>query len=359
MLRVFAVASTAAFLPTPPLQSRSGGGGSSGSCCWSGGHSSCRRWIGNTVRYRCSADAVTMQLFANPFEKLAEQMLGPTEGPISLAKQNFARPTWEEPALRELSVAPPVYMIDGFMSDEECDACRNAALTGAFPAVPYGAKNKIFTGTKWAAHMQHESVDLFLERTCTAFGGLSPDRFDPVTVTKYGPEQYQAKHLDARLPHQINRNAAYLATGGQRIAQLICYLQAPEAGGETKFFGPAFGGTLAVTPKKGSALIFPTATLDGLADERYLHSGEPVAAGDKWIVGTWLMEAQRTDAKDVQRAIDELWKLEGKQPPVRTAAKAAAAASGAAAASVRARSTSSAATKKTKQKKRAKGKKKR
>lgn len=259
--------------------------------------------------------AATMQLFANPFEKMAE-MLGPTEGPISEAKGNFAQPRWEGGTLRELSSSPPVYMIDGFLSDAECDACREAAMAGCFPAVPYGAKNKIFTGTKWAAHKQHESVDLFLERTGEAFGGLPEDRFDPVTVTRYDAGEYQAKHLDARLPHQIVRNAAYLATGGQRIAQLICYLQAPEAGGETRFFGPAFGG-LAVTPQKGSALIFPTATLDGLADERYLHSGEPVTRGVKWIVGTWLMEGQRTDAQDVAKAIDELWKLEGRTPPRR------------------------------------------
>ena len=76
-------------------------------------------------------------------------------------------------------------------------------------------------------------------------------------------------------------------------------------------------------PKKGSALIFPTATLEGLADERYLHSGEPVGSGTKWIVGTWLMERQRTDAADVAKAIDELWKLEGRSPPKRAAALSA------------------------------------
>jgi len=265
-------------------------------------------------------EAASMQLFANPFEKMAE-MLGPTEGPISVEKGNFAQPVWEGASVRVLSSSPPVYMIDGFMSDAECDACREAAEAGSFPAVPYGAKNKIFTGSKWAAHKQHESVDLFLKRTREAFGGLPEDRFDPVTVTRYAAGEYQAKHLDARLPHQIVRNAAYLATGGQRIAQLICYLEAPEAGGETRFFGPAFGG-LAVTPQKGSALIFPTATLDGLADERYLHSGEPVGRGVKWIVGTWLMEQRRTDAKDVAKAIDELWKLEGATPPRRRKARA-------------------------------------
>ena len=260
-------------------------------------------------------------LFVNPFEKMAE-LMGPTEGPISLAKRNFAQPV--HPQLRELCAVPPVYAIDHFLSDAECDTLIAAAEGGSFPSVPYGAQNKIFTGTKWAAHELTEEVDIFLDRACDAFGrGMTAERFDPVTVTRYGAGQYQAKHLDARLPHQIRRDAAYMASGGQRIAQLICYLQAPTGGGETKFFGPAFQGQLSVPPQKGTALIFPTATLDGLADERYLHSGEPVASGTKYIIGTWLMETQRTDAADVRKSIDALWQLEGKTPPKR-AAKAGA-----------------------------------
>ena len=96
--------------------------------------------------------------------------------------------------------------------------------------------------------------------------------------------------------------------GLQRIAQVICYLQPPAAGGETKFYDPSFSG-LAMEPKAGSALVFPTATLQGVADERYLHSGEPVGAGTKWIIGTWLMETERKDGEQIAKAIDELWKL--------------------------------------------------
>jgi len=259
--------------------------------------------------------------FSNPLDKLSD-MMGPTDGPISLARKNFAAPVASYPGLREVCAEPPVFAIDGFLSDGECDTLVESANSGHFPAVPYGKKNQIFTGTKWAAHEQTAEVDLFLERSCEVFGkGMTPERFDPVTVTKYGPGQFQAKHLDARLPHQINRNAAYIGSGGQRIAQLICYIQEPDAGGATKFFGPAFGG-LDVPPQKGTALIFPTATLDGLADERYLHSGEPVTAGTKYIIGSWLMEAKRTDGASVRKSIKELWKLEGREPPRRAPAVA-------------------------------------
>jgi len=259
------------------------------------------------------ATRASAAIFTNPLAGLAD-MMGPTEGPISTRRGNFAIPA--HPNLRTLQETPPVYEIPGFLSDDECDALIAATRARKFPAVPYGKKNKIFTGTKWAAHKQDPLVDLFLERACTVFGDCPEARFDPITVTRYSQGEFQAKHLDARLPHQVVRNKAYMASGGQRIAQLICYLQAPAAGGETRFFGPAFSG-LAVKPTRGTALVFPTATLEGLADERYLHSGEPVGRGDKWIVGTWLMEAERTDGADVARAIKELWKLDAKRKSAR------------------------------------------
>ena len=118
------------------------------------------------------------------------------------------------------------------------------------------------------------------------------------------------------------RDEAYLKTGGQRIAQVIVYLQAPEAGGCTKFFEPEFEG-LSVRPDRGKALVFPVASLDGEADERYLHSGEPVEAGTKWILGTWLMETERSDAADMARSIDGLWKLAGGRPVGASVAKKA------------------------------------
>ena len=93
------------------------------------------------------------------------------------------------------------------------------------------------------------------------------------------------------------------------LAPQPVYAESPAGGaGATRFFNPAFG-ELACVPERGKALVFPTATLRGEADERYLHSGEPVEAGTKWIIGTWLMETERKDGEQIAKAIDELWKL--------------------------------------------------
>ncbi len=264
-----------------------------------------------TILFLFVAD--TAALFVNPFADLLRQ------APISLAKRNFALP--RHPDLVTLNADPPVYEVPGFMSEAECQELVAAAEAGRFPPIPYGTKNRIFTGTKWAA-AGDPMVAPFLERCCKAWN-VPATRFEPITVTRYAEGQYQAQHLDARLKHQVQRDAQYFKTGGQRIAQLIVYLQPPEAGGETRFFEKEFNG-LACQPEVGKALVFPVASLDGEADERYLHSGEPVLAGTKWILGTWLMEVERSDAADIRSSIDELWKLAGGRPAgVKPAAKAA------------------------------------
>jgi len=273
--------------------------------------------MANTARSAllcCCVLAPASALFSNPFASLMGK-----QGPISTELRNFAKPS--HPRLVTLRDSPPVYEIPDFLTAEECAVLVAAAEQEEFPPIPYGRKNRIFTGTKWAA-AGDPLCDPFVQNARALFD-VPQTRFDPVTVTRYVEGQYQAQHLDSRLSHEIQRDRAYLASGGQRIAQVICYLKAPQSGGETRFFDPAFDG-LAVTPTAGTALVFPTATLEGLADERYLHSGEPVGRGDKWIVGTWLMELERTDGKQVAGAIEELWKLTGKAPPARLTSTARA-----------------------------------
>lgn len=86
--------------------------------------------------------------------------------------------------------------------------------------------------------------------------------------------------------------------GGQRLVQLICYLNTLEgdgsagrgSGGATRFHHACLGG-LAVTPEQGAALLFFPCYAGGEMDGKMAHSGEAVRAGEKWSVNTWLCEA--------------------------------------------------------------------
>jgi len=77
-----------------------------------------------------------------------------------------------------------------------------------------------------------------------------------------------------------------MATGGQRVATLVMYLNDVEAGGSTVF--PSIG--LDVLPRKGSAVYFAYTSDAGETDPRTLHGGSPVTAGEKWIATKWLRQ---------------------------------------------------------------------
>lgn len=111
--------------------------------------------------------------------------------------------------------------------------------------------------------------------------------------------QYYRPHQDWFADqHNINR-------GGQRVATVLMYLTDVEGGGETIF--PQAGGAgaagdcggessrgLAVTPKKGDAVLFWTGTPGGKEDGATMHGGCAVTAGEKWSATIWIRSGKFT-----------------------------------------------------------------
>ena len=82
-------------------------------------------------------------------------------------------------------------------------------------------------------------------------------------VVRYSPGGFYVAHADAGL--DVN----------DRYFTVLCYLNDDFEGGQTSF--PLLD--FSITPQKGSAVIFPAT---------YLHRGEPVLKGQKYILVSWL-----------------------------------------------------------------------
>ncbi len=105
--------------------------------------------------------------------------------------------------------------------------------------------------------------------------------FEGMQVLRYRSGAQYKPHYDYFDPGEP-ATPALLARGGQRVATLIMYLQAPERGGATVFPDAA----ISVPPIRGSAVFFSYA--EASADSLSLHGGAPVEAGEKWIATLWL-----------------------------------------------------------------------
>ena len=124
-----------------------------------------------------------------------------------------------------------------------------------------------------------------IEQRISELTGCPVDHGEPLQVLHYPPGAEYKPHYDYFDPAQPG-NDRVLATGGQRIATLVMYLNDVEAGGSTVF--PSLG--LDVLPRRGSAVYFAYTGASGETDPRTLHGGSLVVAGEKWVATKWLRQ---------------------------------------------------------------------
>jgi prolyl 4-hydroxylase len=199
-------------------------------------------------------------------------------------------------AIETLSEKPRVYVIRNFLSDKECDHLMTLST-------PYLERSTVLDETGG------NEIGLLDGRRSSYGAFLPPELFDPVVwqiesriakLTKYPVEngesiqvlrylkggEYQP-HFDYFHRH-TEGGAAALTRGGQRVATVIMYLHAPEAGGETIF--PR--AKISIIPEKGMALLFYNCRENGMEDPLTFHGGSPVKAGEKWIATKWIRQGE-------------------------------------------------------------------
>ena len=65
-------------------------------------------------------------------------------------------------------------------------------------------------------------------------------------------------------------------------------------------------GGLTVQPRRGDALVFFPAFVDGTLDHRMLHSGLAVRGGEKWICNTWVCQSALPAGCSAQAALGQV-----------------------------------------------------
>lgn len=193
------------------------------------------------------------------------------------------------PGLQLIHAHPPVFCVENFLTPHECDFLIHAAQDSFTPApvVGKGAGEVSPSRTSSTCYLAREDLPDYL-RKVSLLTGKPIEHCELPQVGQYLPTQQYLQHFDAfDLSNEDGRRFA--ANGGQRTVTVLTYLNDVAQGGQTTF--PALN--LEVQPRKGMALVFFPATVDGLLDKMALHAALPAAEGHvKYVSQVWIRQGE-------------------------------------------------------------------
>ena len=184
---------------------------------------------------------------------------------------------------------PRVVLFGGLLSDEECDALREAAASRlarseTVSAATDGSEvNAARTSQGMFFDRGESELCARIEARIAHLVNWPADHGEGLQVLRYGVGAEYLPHYDYFDPGHAS-TPPILKRGGQRVATLVMYLNTPQRGGGTVF--PDVG--LEVAPIKGNAVFFSYAR--ALPSSLTLHGGSPVLDGEKWVATKWLRE---------------------------------------------------------------------
>jgi hypothetical protein len=195
-------------------------------------------------------------------------------------------PSFQPGVLVPVSRSPRLYVMDGFISEDEIDAVKSVGdAVEELEAVGL----EVMRGDAGRACDLPALDDTLLAigRRIESLAGCEDMLDDSLRFRRYGVGEFHRRHTDAVHP----MDGLHLI-----LTALVC-LDAPDEGGET-VFPYAEGGPLAVPHRRGRLVLWCNYLADGTVDRTAVHEGAPVARGTKATIGKFLhrplSEAGRT-----------------------------------------------------------------
>jgi prolyl 4-hydroxylase len=190
------------------------------------------------------------------------------------------------PGLRVLSSSPPVFAVDNFLAPHECDFLIRSSQDcfGPAPVVGKGVGEVSPSRTSSTCYLAREDLPDMM-RKVSILTGKPVDHCELPQVGRYFPSQQYLQHYDA-FDLSTEDGCRFAANGGQRTITVLIYLNDVHRGGATRF--PALN--LDVQPRRGMALVFFPATIDGMLDKMALHAALP-AVDTKFVSQVWIRQS--------------------------------------------------------------------
>lgn len=206
--------------------------------------------------------------------------------------------------LEVVSVTPRVFAIDGFLSDDECDALIALAHTqGLKPSslqsgrsaqattdrsarsssnawLPRDAANPTDAVYRRAARLLKMDESLLQKPVGDHYHEHEHSLAESLQLVRYKQGEEYRPHHDFVYPPAFRRHQP------TRFATLLFYLNDDFEGGETVFpraVNAQFHEGITVKPQKGKAVLFYNMLPDGNMDDLSQHSSNPVESGEKFI----------------------------------------------------------------------------
>jgi prolyl 4-hydroxylase len=178
----------------------------------------------------------------------------------------------------------PIYLIENFLTDEECDKLIDLGRDKVVESSFLGQKNSqhIRDSSSYYAYEASWVSDKVTELT----GKTLKEQEAPQICRYRKGEQYTSHYDYFHVGTESGDNA--LKGGGQRIATVLIYLNTCEEGGHTSF--PMINQSF--KPVKGTAVVFFPCKFNGEIDTNTLHAAMP-AVDEKWVSQVWVRQFTR------------------------------------------------------------------
>jgi prolyl 4-hydroxylase len=220
------------------------------------------------------------------------------------------------PGLHRIHSNPPVYLIDAFLTDSECDAMMRCADPLLKQSLTDSGKSRVRTSKSTHLRKQLGPCPAMLARI-QALTGKPVGHMEIPQVARYDEGQFYEAHFDASDEKSaasgvgLASGTRFFESGGNRIGTVLIYLNDVPSGGHTRF--NRLG--IEVAPRKGVALVFFPGFLDGRLDPAALHEALP-AIDRKYVCQVWIkqrdlgLEAETEYVGMGHRLLDALYSSE-------------------------------------------------